>query len=213
MLTKKIFIASSFLLSSVVAFGQTIDDKSKKILDAVTQKYHTNKNNYFKFSFGSGTQGKVTKTEHGIYYSAGDKYKLKIMGTEQIYDGNKIYNISEEDSEVTIAKPNENQAMFSPINYLANYRKDFNVSHAGQLKINGIKADYIKLTPVKKSGLSIVKLFIDTKNNSIIKLEQHGTNKDVAVIAIKEHKANQNLSSDMFIFNKSKYANYIITEL
>ena len=135
------------------------------------------------------------------------------MGTEQIYDGNKIYNISEEDSEVTIAKPNENQAMFSPINYLANYRKDFNVSHAGQLKINGIKADYIKLTPVKKSGLSVVKLFIDTKNNSIIKLEQHGTNKDVAVIAIKEHKANQNLSSDMFIFNKSKYANYIITEL
>ena len=213
MLTKKILITASVLLTSVITFGQSIDAKSKTILDAVTQKYNANKNNYFKFSFGTGTQGKVSKTELGTYYSSGNKYKLKIMGTEQIFDGNKIYNISEEDSEVTIARPNAHQAMFSPINYLNNYRKEFHVSHAGQHTLNGIRTDYIKLTPVKKEGLSVVKLFIDTKNNRIIQLEQHGTNKDVAVIAIKEHKANQNLSSDMFVFNKSKYANYIITEL
>ena len=44
-------------------------------------------------------------------------------------------------------------------------------------------------------------------------MEQHGNNKDVSVIAVKEYKANQSLSSDMFTFDKNKYKNYIITEL
>jgi len=76
--------------------------------------------------------GAVSKTEPGIYYSAGDKYKLKIMETEQIFDGNKIYNINTEDMEVTVAKPNASSTMFSPINYLTSYRKDYNVAYGGK---------------------------------------------------------------------------------
>jgi hypothetical protein len=47
----------------------------------------------------------------------------------------------------------------------------------------------------------------------MVKLEQHGNNKDVAVIAIKEYKEKQNLDSGMFTFDKNKYKNYLITEL
>jgi hypothetical protein len=35
------------------------------------------------------------------------------MDTEQIFDGNKIYNINTEDMEVTVAKPNGSSTMFS----------------------------------------------------------------------------------------------------
>jgi len=112
--------------------AQKIDAKAKKILDDITANYNSKKNSYFKFAFGSGTNGAVSKTEPGIYYSAGDKYKLKIMETEQIFDGNKIYNINTEDMEVTVAKPNANTAMFSPINYLTSYRNDYNVSYSGK---------------------------------------------------------------------------------
>ena len=135
------------------------------------------------------------------------------MGTEQIFDGNKIYNISEEDMEVTIAKPNGSDAMFSPINYLTSYRKDFNVEYVKKIKVNGVNTDLIKLTPVKKTGLDYVYLFIDSATNKMVKMEQHGINKDVSVIAVKEYKENQTLSGDMFTFDKSKYKNYIITEL
>lgn len=210
---RKIAIVGAIALTSTLAFGQKIDEKSKQILDNITQKYNANKNNYFKFTFGSGTQKKVSKIEHGIYYSAGDKYKLKIMGTEQIYDGQKIYNISEEDMEINIAKPNTNQAMFSPINYLTSYRKDFNVQYSGEITIEGRKVSLIKLTPVKTNGLEFVNLYIDSKKNELLKLEQYGTNKDIAVISIKEHKANQNISPSMFHFDKAKYKQYIITEL
>ncbi|GAA5088232.1 LolA-like putative outer membrane lipoprotein chaperone [Chryseobacterium ginsengisoli] len=212
-------IISKILVSSLIvgAVGftnaQKIDAKAKKILDDITANYKSKKNSYFKFSFGSGTNEQVGKTEPGIYYSAGDKYKLKIMETEQIFDGNKIYNINTEDMEVTVAKPNGSSSMFSPINYLTSYRNDYNVTYGGKKSVNGVNTDLIKLTPVKSNGIKYVYLFVDSAKKQMIKLEQHGNNKDVAVIAIKEYKENQDLDAGMFVFDKSKYKNYLITEL
>jgi len=212
-------IISKIILSGLVvgtvglASAQKIDAKAKKILDDVTANYNSKKNSYFKFSFGSGVNGQVTKIEPGIYYAAGDKYKLKIMETEQIFDGNKIYNINTEDMEVTIAKPNGSSALFSPINYLTTYRKDYNVTYNGKKMVDGVNADFIKLTPVKNNGLDAVYIFVNSAKKQMLKLEQHGNNKDIAVIAIKEYKENQNLDPNMFVFDKNKFKNYIITEL
>ncbi|SHK09133.1 LolA family protein [Chryseobacterium polytrichastri] len=207
-------ILGGFVLGAVgFTNAQKIDAKAKKILDDITANYKSKKNTYFKFSFGSGVNGEVGKTEPGIYYASGDKYKLKIMDTEQIFDGNKIYNINTEDMEVTVAKPNANSTMFSPINYLSTYRNDYNVTYDGKKNVNGINADFIKLTPVKANGLKYVYIFVDSAKKQMVKLEQHGNNKDVAVIAIKEYKENQDLDANMFVFDKNKYKNYVITEL
>ncbi|MDQ0594276.1 outer membrane lipoprotein-sorting protein [Chryseobacterium ginsenosidimutans] len=209
----KIIVSS--LVVGTVGFtnAQKIDAKAKKILDDITANYKSKKNSYFKFSFGNGINGQIAKTEPGIYYAAGDKYKLKIMETEQIFDGNKIYNINTEDMEVTVAKPNGTSSMFSPINYLSTYRNDYNVTYEGKKNVSGVNADFIKLTPVKSNGIKYVYLFVDSAKKQMVKLEQHGNNKDVAVIAIKEYKENQNLDSGMFVFDKNKYKNYVITEL
>lgn len=207
-------ILGGFVVGAVgLSNAQKIDAKAKKILDDITSNYNSKKNTYFKFSFGSGVNGKVAKTEPGIYYSSGDKYKLKIMDTEQIFDGSKIYNINADDMEVTIAKPNGSSTMFSPINYLSTYRNDYNVVYGGKKMVNGVSADLIKLTPVKPNGLSYVYLFVDSAKKQMVKLEQHGSNKDVAVIAIKEYKENQELDPNMFVFDKNKFKNYVITEL
>lgn len=195
-----------------IANAQTVDAKSKTILDAVTANYKAKSNSYFKFVYGSGT-GKVTKTEPGIFYSAKDKYKLKIMGTEQIFDGNKIYNISADDSEVTVAKPNGDEMMFSPLNYLESYNKDYNVKYLGKMNVNGVNVDKIQLTPVKSNGLKNVLLYVNSQKKQLIKLEQFSKDNGVSVIAIKEYKENQNLAADMFSFDKNQYKNYIITEL
>lgn len=193
--------------------AQKIDSKAKKILDDITANYNSKKNSYFKFAFGSGMNGAISKTEPGIYYSAGDKYKLKIMETEQIFDGNKIYNINTEDMEVTVAKPNANSTMFSPINYLTSYRKDYNVAYGGKKSVDGVNADLIKLTPVKANGLKYIYLYVDSAKKQMLKLEQHGNNKDISVIAIKEYKENQQLDPNMFVFDKAKFKNYLVTEL
>lgn len=207
-------ILGIFALGTAASFSaQKVDAKAKSILDAVSSNYKAKNNVYFKFVYGTGNGKNVTKTEPGIFYSAKNKYKLKIMGTEQIFDGSKIYNISAEDQEVTVAKPTGNEQMFSPLNYIEEYKKGYNVKYVGKVRVNGVNTDYIKLSPTKNNGIKEVNLFVNTAKNQLVKLEQFSTDNSVSVIAISDYRENQNLSNSMFSFDKAQYKNYIVTEL
>ncbi|MBF8456417.1 outer membrane lipoprotein carrier protein LolA [Kaistella sp. G5-32] len=210
---KKISVGIFVIATSASFSAQKIDAKAKTILDAISTQYKSKNNVYFKFVYGTGNGKKITRTEPGIFYSAKDKYKLKIMGTEQIFDGNKIYNISAEDQEVTVAKPTGSEQMFSPLTYMEEYKKGYNVKYMGKVMVNGINSDYIKLTPVAKNGIKEVNLFINDAKKQIVKLEQFSTDNSVSVIAISDYKENQTLNNAMFNFDKDQYKNYIVTEL
>ncbi|WP_304342729.1 outer membrane lipoprotein carrier protein LolA [Chryseobacterium koreense] len=210
----KKFTFTIFAIATASSFSaQKVDAKAKTILDQVSANYKAKDNVYFKFVYGTGTGNKVTKTEPGIFYSAKDKYKLKIMGTEQIFDGNKVYNISGEDQEVTISKPTGNEQMFSPLSYMEEYKKGYNVSYMGKMKVNGVNTDYIRLTPTKNNGIKEVKLFVNSAKKQLLKLEQFSTDNAISVIAISDYKENQTLNSNLFTFKKADYQNYIVTEL
>ena len=210
----KKFTLGIFALGTAASFSaQKVDAKAKSILDAVSSNYKAKNNVYFKFVYGTGNGKNVTKTEPGIFYSAKNKYKLKIMGMEQIFDGSKIYNISAEDQEVTVAKPTGNEQMFSPLNYIEEYKKGYNVKYVGKVRVNGVNTDYIKLSPTKNNGIKEVNLFVNTAKNQLVKLEQFSTDNSVSVIAISDYRENQNLSNSMFSFDKAQYKNYIVTEL
>ena len=209
----KISLGILIVAASASFSAQKIDAKAKTILDAISTQYKSKNNVYFKFVYGTGNSKKITRTEPGIFYSAKDKYKLKIMGTEQIFDGKKLYNISAEDQEVTVAKPTGNEQMFSPLNYIEEYKKGYNVKYMGKLMVNGVNSDYIKLTPTSKNGIQEVNLFVNAAKKQIVKVEQFSTDKSVSVIAISDYKENQNLSSALFTFDKDQYKNYLVTEL
>lgn len=202
----------TILGASFSAHSQTIDSKSQKILDEVTRNYKSKKNSYFKFSYTSGS-GKNLRSQTGIFYSDNTRYKLKIMGTEQIFDGNKLYNINDEDKEVTISKPNDEQIHFSPLSYLDSYKKEYDVTYSGKKTMSGIPVDVIKMVPVKNNGLKNVTLYVNTPQKKLIKLEQITTTNEVAVIGISDYKENQKLSPTLFTFDKSKYQNYLITDI
>ena len=97
MMLKKMILGILVLATATTISAQKVDAKAKAILDGVSANYKSKNNVYFKFVYGTGAGKKITKTEPGIFYSAQDKYKLKIMGTEQVYDGNKVYNVSGSD--------------------------------------------------------------------------------------------------------------------
>lgn len=210
---KKIITIAFLLLAYTFSFGQTIDVKSQSILNSITNHYKSKNNSYFKFTYATGTPSKISQTQTGIFYSNKDKYKLKIMGVEQIFDGNKIYNINDEDKEITISKPNDSQQLFSPLSYLDSYKKDYNVKYAGKKTISGIAVDVIKLTPINANGIKTVTLYVNTAQKKLIKLEQVSSNNDLAVITISDYRDNQKLAADLFTYNKAKYQNYLITEL
>ena len=204
---KTLLILSLGMLS--MAAAQKVDSKAKNILDETSANYKSKSTMYFKFVYGMGNNGKVSKNQTGIFYTSKNKYKLKIMGNEQIFDGNKVYNINAEDMEVTIAKPNGSEAMLSPINYLDSYKKDYNISYTG----NKNNLEVIKLTPTKKNGIKHVFLHINKAKKQIEKIEQYTDNNDITTISISQYKENLKVESSTFSFNKNLYKNYLITEL
>lgn len=205
------FINKIILITAVgiinLIHAQKIDNKAKGILDAVSANYKSKNTLYFKFSYGMGS-GKISKNQTGSFYASKDKYKLKIMGNEQIFDGNKTYSINEDEQEITIAKQNSKETL-SPINYIDSYKKGYNIYYIGKNK----NLDIIKLTPTKNNGIKEVFLYVNTSKNNVEKIEQYSTDKHITTITITEYKENPKVDSKIFTFNKNLYKNYLITEL
>ena len=205
------FINKIILITAVgiinLVHAQKIDNKAKGILDAVSANYKSKNTLYFKFSYGTGS-GKISKNQTGSFYASKDKYKLKIMGNEQIFDGNKTYSINEDEQEITIAKQNSKETL-SPINYIDSYKKGYNIHYIGKNK----NLDIIKLTPTKNNGIKEVFLYVNTSKNNVEKIEQYSTDKHITTITITEYKENPKVDSKIFTFNKNLYKNYLITEL
>ena len=205
------FINKIILITAVgiinLVHAQKIDNKAKGILDAVSANYKSKNTLYFKFSYGTGS-GKISKNQTGSFYASKDKYKLKIMGNEQIFDGNKTYNINEDEQEITIAKQNSKETL-SPINYIDSYKKGYNIYYIGKNK----NLDIIKLTPTKNNGIKEVFLYVNTSKNNVEKIEQYSTDKQITTITITEYQENPKVDSKIFTFNKNLYKNYLITEL
>lgn len=205
------FINKIILITAVgiinLVHAQKIDNKAKGILDAVSANYKSKNTLYFKFSYGTGS-GKISKNQTGSFYASKDKYKLKIMGNEQIFDGNKTYSINEDEQEITIAKQNSKETL-SPINYIDSYKKGYNIYYIGKNK----NLDIIKLTPTKNNGIKEVFLYVNTSKNNVEKIEQYSTDKHITTITITEYKENPKVDSKIFTFNKNLYKNYLITEL
>ena len=205
------FINKIILITAVgiinLIHAQKIDNKAKGILDAVSANYKSKNTLFFKFSYGTGS-GKISKNQTGSFYTSKDKYKLKIMGNEQIFDGNKTYSINEDEQEITIAKQNSKETL-SPINYIDSYKKGYNIYYIGKNK----NLDIIKLTPTKNNGIKEVFLYVNTSKNNVEKIEQYSTDKHITTITITEYKENPKVDSSIFTFNKNLYKNYLITEL
>ena len=205
------FINKIILITAVgiinLTHAQKIDNKAKGILDAVSANYKSKNTLYFKFSYGTGS-GKISKNQTGSFYASKDKYMLKIMGNEHIFDGNKTYSINEDEQEITIAKQNSKETL-SPINYIDSYKKGYNIHYIGKNK----NLDIIKLTPTKNNGIKEVFLYVNTSKNNVEKIEQYSTDKHITTITITEYKENPKVDSKIFTFNKNLYKNYLITEL
>ena len=187
-----------------MVFAQKVDSNAKNILDAVSAHYKSKNAIYFKFIYAT-----AGKNETGEIYISKDKYRLKIMGSEQIFDGNKIYSINEEEQEVTVSKTNNGENILSPMSYLEAYKKNYNIIYVSKKN----NQDIIKLIPIKSNKIKQVLLYINFAKKQIEKVEQYTANNAKTSIIISQYKENIAVSSSVFSFNKNQYKNYLITEL
>ena len=190
------------------------DPAADKLLNKVTQKLNSYKNIYaeFKYSLTNKKAG-VTQQTKGNVTIQGNKFHAQYMGIEDIFDGQKRYQIIHENEEINVTKQ-KNEDEFTPNKIFSFYKKGYTKKKDIKQNIKGHLIQYVKLIPRNtNSSEKYILLGIDMKtyniHNAII-MEKNGS---VINLDITRFQTNKVLPAKLFNFDKNKYSDYYINEL
>ncbi|HCE55935.1 MAG: LolA family protein [Lutibacter sp.] len=214
---KKIIFLIAFLLVSLTSFSQE-SAKAKALLDEVAQKIEGYKNIYIEFNHSlDNKEANVHQETRGTVTLKGNLYNLNYMGTEQIFDGKKVYLIIHEDEEVIIQNPSKNkEETLTPSKMFSFYKTGYTFKMDALKTVKGVKIQYVKLTPIdSNSEIKSVLVGIDANTKHIYDIIETGENGTTTTLNIRSFKTNQPISENLFIFDRVKYKNqknYTISE-
>jgi outer membrane lipoprotein-sorting protein len=214
---KKLVLIAICLVIGYSAFSQN-SEKAKKLLDEVAQKVEAYKSIYIEFDHKFDNEdADVHQETRGNVTLKGDLYNLNYMGTEQIFDGKKVYLIIHEDEEVIIQKPSKNgEETLTPSKMFSFYKNGYSYEMGDLKTIKGVKIQYVILTPIDShSEIINVLVGIDIKTKHIYNIIETGENNTITTLEVRTFKTNQPISEKLFIFDKAKYRDqkkYTISE-
>lgn len=210
---KFLFLTVVFLTAG---FAQAQDAaKAKALLDDVYTKVKGYDNVYvdFKFALDNAEAGIKQETRGDVTLS-GEKYLFNYLGSQQLYDGKKVYTIVPENEEVTIEDQSDEEDAITPSKMLTFYKEGHNYAWDILQNVQGRKIQYVKLTPIdSNSEIKSRLLGIDVNTKHIYKLIETGNNGTKTTITVNSFKTNQPVSETLFTFDEKKYADagyYII---
>jgi outer membrane lipoprotein-sorting protein len=209
---------SILMIAILSVFSVNAQDatKAKTLLNEVSTKVKSYDNMVidFKYSLENAAENmsQETRGDVSIY---GDKYVLNLMGTTQIFDGEKIYTIIPEDQEINISKyVAEEDNNITPSKMLTFYQEGYTYKWDITQDIKGRKIQYIKLTPIDSNAdVKNILLGIDSQTKHIYNLIQTQDNGTKITITIKSFKTNQPLAKNLFSFNEDRYKDFYINRL
>ncbi|MEY8021683.1 outer membrane lipoprotein carrier protein LolA [Muriicola sp. SD30] len=211
---KKIVPLLLTLLLSIVVFAQD-SAKAKALLDEVYNKVQSYDNIEVEFKYAlENKEANINQETRGDVTLQGDKYLFNYLGSQQLYDGKKVYTIVPENEEVTIEDRTEDENTITPSKMLTFYKSGHNYAWDILQNVQGRKIQYVKLTPIDtNSEIASILLGIDAQTKHIYKLIETGKNGTKTTITVNSFKTNQPLSKTLFTFDEARYENdgyYII---
>ena len=208
----------SFLISIffVNLSGQAIDLEANALLKEVSDKISNFESIEITFDYSiiNDTQDLQQHT-YGKIVVKNDMFSLDIFGIRQIFDGEKLYTISNEDKEVTVSKQQADEFnYFSPNSLINSLKKSYLCKMDIIQKQSGSIVQYIKFFPVdSNSEIKYILVGVDNKTKIINNLALLDENKIKTVIKIKEFNTNKSFPKSYFNFEKSKYKGFYINNL
>ncbi|MBT8281610.1 MAG: outer membrane lipoprotein carrier protein LolA [Muriicola sp.] len=195
-----------FLLLSSFAFGQE-SLKAKALLDEVYNKVQSYDNIEVEFKYAlENKEANINQETRGDVTLQGDKYLFNYLGSQQLYDGKKVYTIVPENEEVTIEDRSEEDNTITPSKMLTFYKSGHNYAWDILQNVQGRKIQYVKLTPIDtNSEIASILLGVDAQTKHIYKLIETGKNGTKTTITVNSFKTNQPLSKTLFTFDEAKY--------
>ncbi|MGB3144652.1 MAG: outer membrane lipoprotein carrier protein LolA [Maribacter sp.] len=203
---KKVVLVFALAFSALMVNAQS-SNKSKALLDEVYNKVKSYDNIYvdFKFDLNNAEAG-INQETRGDVTLSGDKYIFNYLGSQQIYDGNKVYTIVPENEEVTIEDKSDDENAMTPSKMLTFYKEGHNYEWDILQDVQGRKIQYVKLTPIDSdSEIKSRLLGIDMGTKHIYKLIETGKNGTKTTITVNSFKTDQPLSKTLFTFDEAKY--------
>lgn len=210
------FICLAIFMSSL---GWTQEEaKAKQLLDEVSKKMNTYENIYVEFKYKlDNNEEDIHQETRGNVTMKGDLYNVNFLGTNQVFDGKKVYTIIEEDEEVNISQGNaDDEDTITPSKFFSFYKNGYTYSWDVLQNLNGRKIQFVKLVPIdSNSEIQHILLGVDVKTNHIYTLIETGNNSTVTTLTISKFKTNQPLSKSLFKFDEGKFKKegYIINKL
>ncbi|WP_317236683.1 LolA family protein [Flavobacterium luminosum] len=211
----KKFVGVLFLLIGFALQAQT-PEKAKALLDKVSAKVKTYKNIQIDFKYNlQNAKENINQDSKGNVTLSGNQYILNFMGVSKMCDGAKIYTISKEDEEVSIASVGKGEEdNDTPEKMLTFFNKGFKYSWDIAQNVKGKKIQYIKLIPISsKDDRKQILVGVDTKTNTVYNTITIGKNGTRVTLTVNSFKTNVALPKNHFTFVKAKYPNYYINNL
>lgn len=194
------------VLTMQLTFAQN-SEKAKALLDEVYAKVKSYDNIYVDFRFDlKNLEAGINQETRGDVTLQGDKYLFNYLGSQQLYDGTKVYTIVPENEEVTIEEQSQDDDAMTPSKMLTFYQEGHNYSWDILQDVQGRKVQYIKLTPIdSNTEIKSRLLGVDMGTKHIYKLIETGKNGTVTTITVNSFKTNQPVSKTLFTFDADKY--------
>ncbi len=203
---KRIYTAFALIIFCLTVQAQN-SGKAKALLDEVYTKVISYDNIAIDFKYTLENTEANTKSEtRGDATLNGDKYRVNLFGSTQLFDGNKVYTIVPDNEEVTIDDQTDEDETITPSKMLTFYREGHNYAWDILQNVQGRQIQYVKLTPIdSNSDITSILLGIDAETKHIHKLIETGNNGTKTTITVNSFKTNQPLSKSLFTFDEAKY--------
>jgi len=211
---KKLILVFVLICSANFTFAQN-SDKAKALLDEVYNKVQGYENIFVDFKYVlNNSEADINSETRGDVTLKGDKYVFNYLGTQVLYDGNKVYTVVPENEEVTIEDKTEDENALTPSKMLTFYKEGHTYAWDILQNVQGRKIQYVKLVPIDTNAeIKSILMGVDAETKHIYKLIYTGKNSTTTTITVNSFKTNQPLSKTLFTFDENKYKNdgyYII---
>ena len=184
------------------------NEKSKSILEKVSNAYQKNSSTKFNFKLTILSQD-INETQNGYALVKDEKFYYKTEEREVICNGNVVWTFFPEDNECYIDLLEDVDNSINPNEIFTIWKKGFKFQYIKEYLIKGEKIHEIKMFPENPSKSKYHTLLMEINENKSSIQQAIIKSKDGVTIKFEiiDMSANPSLEKDTFVWNKSNYPN------
>ncbi|MCK4966341.1 outer membrane lipoprotein carrier protein LolA [bacterium] len=188
-------------------FGEDADD----IISKVQKKYKSAEDIVIHFNrvFTWSLSGR-TNTLKGKLYIKGEKFiKYEMDDQVVVTNGKDVWSYSSATNQTIVDVYKSDEDEFLPRELIFNFHKRYESKYMKREKIGDVNCYVIEAVPKTDNEIQFLKVWIDSKRLTTMKIEYTNINDDVITYNIFKISFDNNLKEDFFLFKSPQGAEII----